>query len=845
MSAPTPSQSPIEALPRSIATSSILPFVTSNDWLNFRVASRSCYEFVHNTADVSHAFCPICRMHGAVRTSTSNETCYNTTNSGGGRESETLWRIALVRDYQFEEAGDEHIFHQSIHSPVNSQSDAFVSTNNLFTASNSFISWTHWRKIDLRLHRQRSSNHSPPSERVVGPYFLRAGSMWQKIEQWCDDEERSGTLGREIISSLSPGRALDINPSGRVPNKEVSALKAVYAFYAGQCDPMMAAPAAQPHRYNPFSGLFGGYQAYDIISNTRWMEPEFDHPQQLIIAKDTAKTIAMDLATGQIYSWHDNANKLVATPCAGGINGLDHMGSFREEPANPFDSKDSILRWFEEHARCLHQNFYSIGNNTRVRHRNGDTLYSLMRYPTVADTANCSRAVTRGVEIVVSAIFVPEIAIFVYSIRLRLLTPEDGEEYMSPKQRGFDTCQLVSRYWKISKSSPNLDVVLEEVRGEGVIGLYPLLHEGGYTKYQGDDQLGHVRGVFSYQSCTQADMPGFMEGHLQFRPGSLVEPSGQTFNARVAPFPLEFSSVSLLVSVISNCLNDDVLGSTGMTTVVHRWMEPEFDHPQQLIIAKDTAKTIAMDLATGQIYSWHDNANKLVATPCAGGINGLDHMGSFREEPANPFDSKDSILRWFEEHARRLHKNFYSVGNIVLPGVNGGNNISLLRYPSVADTANCSRAVTRGVEIVVSSIFVPEFSIFVYSIRLRLLTPEDGEGYMSPKQRGFDTCQLVSRYWKISKSSPNLDVVLEEVRGEGVIGLYPLLHEGGYTKYQGDDQLGHVRGVFSYQSCTQADMPGFMEGHLQFRPGSLVEPSGQMFNARVAPFPLKFSQYLY
>mmetsp|Transcript_19489 Transcript_19489/g.42356 ORF Transcript_19489/g.42356 Transcript_19489/m.42356 type:complete len:157 (-) Transcript_19489:424-894(-) len=155
MSAPTPSQSPIEALPRSIATSSILPFVTSNDWLNFRVASRSCYEFVHNTADVSHAFCPICQMHGAVRTSTSNEACYNTINSGGGRESETLWRIALVRDYQFEEAGDEHIFHQSIHSPVNSQSDAFVSTNNLFTASNSFISWTHWRKIDLRLHRQR------------------------------------------------------------------------------------------------------------------------------------------------------------------------------------------------------------------------------------------------------------------------------------------------------------------------------------------------------------------------------------------------------------------------------------------------------------------------------------------------------------------------------------------------------------------------------------------------------------------------------------------------------------------------------------------------------------------
>ena len=58
------------------------------------------------------------------------------------------------------------------------------------------------------------------SEKIVGPYFLRAGSMWQKIEQWCDDENRSGTLGQEIKSSLSPGRPLDSNSRGRVQNKK-------------------------------------------------------------------------------------------------------------------------------------------------------------------------------------------------------------------------------------------------------------------------------------------------------------------------------------------------------------------------------------------------------------------------------------------------------------------------------------------------------------------------------------------------------------------------------------------------------------------------------------------------
>ena len=108
------------------------------------------------------------------------------------------------------------------------------------------------------------------SEKIVGPYFLRAGSMWQKIEQWCDDENRSGTLGQEIKSSLSLGRPLDPNSRGRVQNEKISAPKAVYTFYAGQCDPMLAV-AAHPHRFNPCTGLFGGFQAYHIISSTRWM----------------------------------------------------------------------------------------------------------------------------------------------------------------------------------------------------------------------------------------------------------------------------------------------------------------------------------------------------------------------------------------------------------------------------------------------------------------------------------------------------------------------------------------------------------------------------------------------
>ena len=82
-----------------------------------------------------------------------------------------------------------------------------------------------------------------------------------------------------------------------------------------------------------------------------------------------------------------------------------------------------------------------------------------------------------------------------------------------------------------------------------------------------------------------------------------------------------------------------------------------------------------------------------------------------------------------------------------------------------------------------------------------------------------------------------------------MIGLYPLLREGGYTNYEGggdtQHQGEHCGGCFSYQSLTDSDLPGFLEGSLQFRPGSLAEPSGEVFDVRVAPFPLKYSQFLY
>jgi len=60
----------------------------------------------------------------------------------------------------------------------------------------------------------------------------------------------------------------------------------------------------------------------------------------------------------------------------------------------------------------------------------------------------------------------------------------------------------------------------------------------------------------------------------------------------------------------------------------------------------------------------------------------------------------------------------------------------------LTDTENCNRAVTRGVEVIASSIYVPEMRMHIFSIRIRLLAPDDSDEYMSPEQRGFETCQI-------------------------------------------------------------------------------------------------------
>lgn len=209
------------------------------------------------------------------------------------------------------------------------------------------------------------------------------------------------------------------------------------------------------------------------------------------------------------------------------------------------------------------------------------------------------------------------------------------------------------------------------------------------------------------------------------------------------------------------------------------------------------------------------------------------------------------FLSWFEEFSRRLGNSSYKVGNFV------DNHYGVVQFPAIPGEMGCTRAVTRGVEVVASSIIMYEHpqSGWTYSVRVRLLNAGE-EGYMTPQERGFDTCQLQSRHWAIEDGETNS---VDHVRGRGVIGKFPLLKQGGYRddsqNRRGVVEAGeHCEGAFVYQSCSGrlgawdtsgACIRGWFGGELIFVPGNLDNPTGQPFDVRVERFPLARPAYLF
>lgn len=124
-----------------------------------------------------------------------------------------------------------------------------------------------------------------------------------------------------------------------------------------------------------------------------------------------------------------------------------------------------------------------------------------------------SDATTRGIRIEVESFYIEERS-----------EPQEGYYFFAYRVRianvGSETAQLISREWIITDSDGND----ERVQGPGVVGEQPVLAPGE---------------AFEYTSfCPLRTSVGSMQGHYVMR-----TPSGDTFEAEIAPFTLAVPGV--------------------------------------------------------------------------------------------------------------------------------------------------------------------------------------------------------------------------------------------------------------------------------------------------------------
>lgn len=234
----------------------------------------------------------------------------------------------------------------------------------------------------------------------------------------------------------------------------------------------------------------------------------------------------------------------------------------------------------------------------------------------------------------------------------------------------------------------------------------------------------------------------------------------------------------------------------------------------------NAAKVLFVDLKDGQVYIFTRKNRSILELAMPRG------------------DGKDGFLRWFEEYARRLDTGYFGIDCLRPEEAPLQSGISL--FPCAAP--ELSVCVTSGVEVKASAIYMPEHQAgWTYSIAMRLVGTKE--------ERGFEMCQLVSRHWEIVEEGHEP----ERVDGDGVIGLFPILVEGGWLRNRDSDPHGQYAvhgkadGYFRYQSCLgrNAQMRTWFGGAMTFVPGTRRNPTGKPFRVKVEPFKLHVPEFLY
>ncbi|KZV34019.1 hypothetical protein F511_02792 [Dorcoceras hygrometricum] len=332
---------------------------------------------------------------------------------------------------------------------------------------------------------------------------IRAKSCWSKLKAWLS------VNFPEVLPTLRRGASEDeIRRFEKSLKIELPLpTRVLYRFCDGQELPDEDLSGSLP---SSLLGIIGGYSIYDHLVNvfllplSQVMHETRDYmrliglggrPCECILVAASAtyseKSFFLNCISGQLFVGTRNLVKdgemLPCVPDALISSVHDQKGS---------QQQDAMLLWLEEHGRRLQDGIIGVRQERKFR--------SINLFPEKAPI--CSSAVTNGVKVRSSAVFVPEFSnlqdesdkfMFAYSIRLSL--SPDG---CIINGMTFSSCQLYWRHWIIRAN----DVVVADPNGEAVIGKYPLLRPGEEE--------------FVYESWTTLQASwGSIEGSFTFVPG--------------------------------------------------------------------------------------------------------------------------------------------------------------------------------------------------------------------------------------------------------------------------------------------------------------------------------------
>lgn len=365
-----------------------------------------------------------------------------------------------------------------------------------------------------------------------GALATRALRAWRKIEEW------TAAHFPAVATSLRPGateEALD-EVERQLGIRLCPAMRVLYRVHDGQeleFDRQVDKQRTAMHD-SVFHGLFGGYSFYSHLVSNRML------PLRRMVRWTRTAHSQLGFDAGDcrvLFAASHNFNKMVYCDGVDGsvrIATVDKVTCLQAVPAGEPGVNDGVLRWFEAYADALSSGRFAV----EALEGEYPESVGISLFPRLPPWR--SEAVTEGVRVHAAPLFIPELTklsqgerqyFFAYSVRFGLL-PEEEQAALAGSLAGprggtpLDSVQLRSRHWLIKDAR---GAVESEVRGEAVVGHYPLLKPGAPD--------------FVYQSCThQREPAGSMEGSFVFVEGTLQAPRRE-FDVACAPFRLDVPDI--------------------------------------------------------------------------------------------------------------------------------------------------------------------------------------------------------------------------------------------------------------------------------------------------------------